>query len=151
MKFDRDDPVLSIDLVAHKTGLPESTIRNYNLAGVLFPRDNESGNGYYSISDLEHINFINRLSNEGLDLINIQHLFNLIPCWKSITCTDQLKKNCAAYDDYRKLCWIFINTYCRDPKKSCKECKVYEEGCTAIGDLKLLIENSKSNQVHVSK
>ncbi|NOY57592.1 MAG: MerR family transcriptional regulator [Calditrichaeota bacterium] len=137
-----NEPIFTIGIAAKKLGVSVPTLRMYEHAGLILPYRNKTGRRIYSIADLMRIGFIRRLiKEEGLNLAGIRRLIALLPCWNLKPCSPSSMKNCPAYLDCKKICWMVPETTCRDSQDQCRTCPVYLHTCDSVDHLKDVFEN----------
>lgn len=80
-KSSRDSDEMTIGALAHAAGVPTSTVRYYERAGILRPRGRSAGNyRLYSNEDLQRLRFIRAAQETGFTLEDITHLFRPASC-----------------------------------------------------------------------
>ena len=75
-----DSERLTIDELAHHSGLPASTIRLYQTKGVLPPPTKQGRVGYYGEGHVARLKLIAQLQNEGFSLASISRL---VDAWEN--------------------------------------------------------------------
>jgi MerR family transcriptional regulator/heat shock protein HspR len=120
------------------------TIRMYEREGLLLPHKTASGQRLFNESDIHWISCIRRLIKEkGLNLEGIRRLLALIPCWELRPCSEEERKNCTAYWDETRPCWMMkadVSENCRI--FNCRDCQVYQVA-SRCDNLKTLLRLNK--------
>ena len=102
-------PVYPIGIVAEMLDVHPETIRVWEKHGVVHP-GRRSGRRFYSDDDLKRLQFIRRLTNDGLNIPAIRHYLQLYPCWQLDGCPHCMHRT----TDYgcTKPCWKEEGAYC---------------------------------------
>ena len=103
-------PLYPISVVAELINVHPATIRAWEKNGVIQPA-RRSGKRFYSTNDLKRLQFIQQLTQEGLNLPAIRYHLKLYPCWYSDGCP-----NCVHNSDglsCGKPCWKDEGTLCQ--------------------------------------
>jgi MerR family transcriptional regulator/heat shock protein HspR len=103
-------PVYPIGVVAEMLNVHPETVRVWERHGVVRP-GRRSGRRFYSDNDLKRLRFIQRLTNEGLNLPAIRHYLRLYPCWELEGCPECMHRSQDA--TCTKPCWKEEGTYCQ--------------------------------------
>ncbi|MFC1938266.1 MerR family transcriptional regulator [Chloroflexota bacterium] len=118
-------PLYTIGIIAELLNVHRETIRAWERAGVVQPPQRRSGKRFYSDDDLKRLQFIHRLTEDGLNLPAVRHYLQLYPCWQMDDCPGCMYRSsdisCA------KPCWKEEGTYCLvygnvDACLNCKYC-----------------------------
>jgi len=104
-------PLYSMGVVSELLDIHPETIRTWERYGLVQPPQRRSGRRTFSENDFKRLEFIQRLTGEGLTVRAVLHYLKLYPCWKVDDCTDCL--NCDDKTGYSKPCW-------RNPGCSCR-------------------------------
>lgn len=98
------------------------TIRVWERNGVVRP-GRRSGRRFYSDDDLKRLRFIQKLTNEGLNLPAIRHYLRLYPCWQMDTCPECMRGSQDA--TCTKPCWKDEGTHCQVSASDdlCRNCE----------------------------
>jgi len=104
-------PLYSIGVVSELLGIHQETIRVWEKSGVVQPPQRRSGKRFYSEIDLKRLQFIQKLSREGLTVRALHYYLRLYPCWKTAECSSCLHNSNQIGST--KLCWQEPSTYCQ--------------------------------------
>ena len=129
MKIVRNHPLYSIGVVSELLKVHPETIRTWEKFGVIQPPQRRSGKRFYSEIDLKRLEFIRRLTREGLTLPAIRYHLRLYPCWEVNDCPGSIC--CSNQSSFAKLCWRDPTTYCQasSDEDLCINCRVqHQEG-----------------------
>jgi len=113
------------------------TVRVWERHGVVRP-GRRSGRRFYSDDDLKRLRFVQRLTNEGLNLPAIRHYLRLYPCWELEGCPECMHRSQDAA--CTKPCWKEEGTYCQvsGSEDLCRNCEYrrsrVERDATAAGE-----------------
>jgi MerR family transcriptional regulator/heat shock protein HspR len=77
MDADRDRPLYGISVAAELTGVNPQALRGYEAKGLVDPARTEGGTRRYSGQDIERINKITALLDDGLNLAGVAHVLAL--------------------------------------------------------------------------
>jgi DNA-binding transcriptional MerR regulator len=122
LKGIQDYPLYSIGVVSELLGVHPETIRLWERSGVVQPPQRRSGKRFYSERDLNRLQFIHKLAQEGLTLRALHYYLRLYPCWKVTNCPGCI--NNSGQIGSTKLCWQEAGTYCQvaNNKDPCAWC-----------------------------
>ena len=115
-------PLYPIGIVSELLGVHPETIRVWERNGVIQP-GRRSGKRYYSENDLARLRFVQRLTNERLNLPAIRHYLKLYPCWQMDECPHCMHRtedvSCT------KPCWKEEGVYCQASanEDTCRDCE----------------------------
>jgi hypothetical protein len=114
-----------INEVAHRVGLSQKRIREYEKEGLIKPeREPRTNNRIYSEFEVSQIQRISRLIHErGFTVACLRNILVLAPCWNVFGCMD--KEACPAYQNPHEDCWKVMRDqpeFCGGP---CERCAVY--------------------------
>jgi MerR family transcriptional regulator/heat shock protein HspR len=127
------EPVYTIGVAARKLGVSSETLRYYEKEGLLIPYRTETGRRLYSQRDLEWIRcFRGQMADNKLNVAGIRLLMALMPCWELKPCSEEERRQCPAYMNYKVVCWTVEepgSTACQ--QDICLECHVYLDACRA--------------------
>ena len=123
MKVRQDRPLYPIGVVSELLDVHPETIRTWERSGVVRPPQRRSGKRFYSENDLKQLQFIQRLTTEGLTLRAVHYYLRLYPCWSTEYCAGCIH-NKSDQDNGAKPCWQEPDTYCEvaggvDPCANC--------------------------------
>jgi len=127
LNFPDNEPVFPIRTAAKLLKISVHTLRMYEREGLIIPFKKTTNQRLYSQKDVERIECVRRaIKNDKLSIKGIVRIFSLIPCWKIVNCSEEDKKNCAAYTGNSLPCWMFHhkNNFCSD--RDCRSCGVYQ-------------------------
>ena len=115
-------PLYSIGVVSDLLQVHPETIRVWERHGVIRPQ-RRGRQRFYSNNDLKRLQFIQRLTDEGLNLPAISHYLKLYPCWQLSDCPACMH----ASDDAGcgKPCWKEVGMFCyvSPESDSCATCE----------------------------
>jgi len=139
--IDKEEPLLTIGVVARKLNTSVHSIRLYEREGLLLSYKKESGHRLFSEKDVERIVCIKKSITENKVSINgMRMLLSLIPCWKIKNCPKDERDTCPAFLEHESPCWQYKDTVKGDcATNDCRICPVY----TSIGsceELKSLLQ-----------
>jgi MerR family transcriptional regulator/heat shock protein HspR len=140
------EPVITIGNVAERLGISVSTVRKYEAEGLIIPHRTDSGHRLFSFEDIERIRIIqNMIQNLGLNIEGIRRLQAMIPCWELLPCTEEMRKNCPAFSDSTRPCWMIKDLECAEDRSKCRSCPVYRLGAQCIEDIKQVVYGRLNN------
>jgi len=141
------DPIISIGTVADKLATSVSSIRKYEAEGFIIPHKSESGHRLFSLEDVERIRTIQHLIKDyGLNLEGIRRLQALLPCWRILPCTSKQWKQCPAFKDHSKPCWMTNGMECVPRRNECRLCHVYRFGSLYIENIKETVYSGRKDK-----
>ncbi len=123
MKIVRNQPLYSIGVVSELLEVHPETIRTWERYGVIQPPQRKGGKRLYSEIDLKRLEFIRRLTGEGLTLPAIRYHLRLYPCWEVNDCPGLICR--SNQSSFAKPCWREAESYCQAPSNEdlCTKCK----------------------------
>jgi MerR family transcriptional regulator/heat shock protein HspR len=137
--IDKKEPIFTIGIVAERLGISEHTIRMYDREGLIIPFKKESGHRLFSEYDMERIECIKKtIAEKKISIAGIRRLLALIPCWEIKKCPIEIRKECPAYIDFDKPCWLHKANLKGDcATNECRECDVYNsiKSCDELKEL----------------
>ena len=74
---DRTRPVYMISVAAELAGVHPQTQRAYEQKGLVVPQRTRGNTRMYSQADIERLELIGRLTNEGINLAGVIHILDL--------------------------------------------------------------------------
>jgi len=118
----QNHPVYSIGVVSELLGVHPETVRTWEKSGVVEPPQRRSGKRFYSEMDYKRLQFVHKLTREGLTLRALHYYLRLYPCWKTSACPGCLYNSVQVGST--KLCWQDVNTFCQvvSNKNPCLDC-----------------------------
>jgi len=118
-------PVYPIGVVAEILEVHPETIRSWERGGVAEPPQRRGGKRFYSEEDLKRLQFVKKLTNEGLNLPAIRHYLQLYPCWVMHDCPGCMRRTQNA--GCAKPCWREEGTFClvSTDEDLCESCKLH--------------------------
>ena len=144
---DRDDPVISIGVLAQKVGLSVSAVRKYENEGLIIAHRTDSGHRLFSHEDVDRIRNIHHLIQDlGLNLEGIRRLQALLPCWDLLPCSAETGKNCPAYRDNTRPCWTIKGLDCAPQGNECRRCVVYRFGSLCTEEIKTVVHHQNGQR-----
>ena len=105
-----NQPLYPIGIISELLNVHPETVRSWEKYDVVQPQ-RRSGKRFYSDSDLKRMRFIQRLTEEGLNLPAIRHYLQLYPCWRMDDCPGCMHRSQDA--TCAKPCWKEEGTYCQ--------------------------------------
>ena len=119
-----DRPLYPIGIVSELINVHPETIRVWERNDVIHPW-RRGGKRFYSENDLARLRFIQRLTNEGLNLPAIRHYLRLYPCWEMEECPHCMHRS----EDISctKPCWKEEGVYCLASanEDACRNCEFH--------------------------
>jgi MerR family transcriptional regulator/heat shock protein HspR len=98
----------------------------YEREGLIIPHKSKGNQRLYTFVDIERIVSIRKNMKElKLSINSIRMLLSTVPCYRIINCSEEDRKNCAAYHEGIKPCWSFKHEGNICESIECKECEVY--------------------------
>lgn len=74
---DKDRPVYMISVAAELAGVHPQTLRAYEQKGLVTPKRTEGNTRRYSRADIEKLELINELTDEGINLAGVIRILDL--------------------------------------------------------------------------
>ncbi|MBQ9059432.1 MAG: MerR family transcriptional regulator [Atopobiaceae bacterium] len=74
---DKDKPLYMISVAAELTGMHPQTLRVYEQKGLINPGRSRGNTRLYSQSDIERLQLINRLTDEGINLAGVVRIIDM--------------------------------------------------------------------------
>ena len=74
---DRDKPLYMISVAADLTGMHPQTLRVYESKGIIKPKRSKGNTRMYSQADIERLELINELTDEGINLAGVIRILDL--------------------------------------------------------------------------
>ncbi len=74
---DRDKPLYMISVAADLTGMHPQTLRVYEQKGLVTPGRSRGNTRLYSQADIERLNLINKLTDEGINLAGVVRILDM--------------------------------------------------------------------------
>ena len=74
---DRNRPVYMISVAAQLAGVHPQTLRTYEQKGLVTPQRTRGNTRMYSQADIERLELINELTNEGINLAGVIRILDL--------------------------------------------------------------------------
>lgn len=92
-------PVYSLAIAAQLVGLSQRTLRTYEENGLIAPaRIGAREQRMYSEQDIQWLRCIrDMIHDEGLTVIAIRRLLDLVPCWEIHHCAPEIALKCAPF------------------------------------------------------
>lgn len=75
--YGKDKPVYMISVAAELTGMHPQTLRTYEQRGLITPGRSSGNTRLYSQADIDKINLIGKLSDEGINLAGVIRILDL--------------------------------------------------------------------------
>ena len=73
----KDTPLYMISVAAELTGMHPQTLRVYEQKGLVTPGRSRGNTRLYSQSDIERLNLISRLTDEGINLAGVVRILDM--------------------------------------------------------------------------
>ena len=73
----RDKPLYMISVAAELTGMHPQTLRVYEQKGLVTPGRSRGNTRLYSQADIERLNLINKLTDEGINLAGVIRILDM--------------------------------------------------------------------------
>jgi len=77
MMDDRDRPLYMISVAAELSGMHPQTLRVYESRGLVTPKRSGGNTRLYSQADIEQLELISQLTNEGINLAGVMRIIDL--------------------------------------------------------------------------
>lgn len=74
---DRDKPLYMISVAAELTGMHPQTLRVYESKGLVNPKRSGGNTRLYSRADIERLELINQLTDEGINLAGVVRILDM--------------------------------------------------------------------------
>ena len=74
---DKDKPLYMISVAAELTGMHPQTLRVYEQKGLVTPGRSRGNTRLYSQADIERLNLINKLTDEGINLAGVMRILDM--------------------------------------------------------------------------
>ena len=74
---DRDKPLYMISVAAELTGIHPQTLRVYEQKGLVTPGRSRGNTRLYSQADIERLNLISKLTDEGINLAGVVRILDM--------------------------------------------------------------------------
>ena len=74
---DKDKPLYMISVAAELTGMHPQTLRVYKQKGLVTPGRSRGNTRLYSQADIERLNLINKLTDEGINLAGVIRILDM--------------------------------------------------------------------------
>ena len=74
---DRDKPLYMISVAAELTGMHPQTLRVYEQKGLVSPGRSRGNTRLYSQADIDRLNLISRLTDEGINLAGVIRVLDM--------------------------------------------------------------------------
>ena len=89
----RDKPLYMISVAAELTGMHPQTLRVYEQKGLVTPGRSRGNTRLYSQADIDRLNLINRLTDEGINLAGVVRILDM---------TERAEQRDAEIDELRR-------------------------------------------------
>lgn len=76
-RTDRDRPVYMIGVAAQLAGMHPQTLRSYEQKGLVTPQRTSGNTRMYSQADIERLELVTELTNEGINLAGVIRILDL--------------------------------------------------------------------------
>ena len=146
IRYEDDDPVISIGVLSERVGLSVSAVRKYEKEGLIIAHRTASGRRLFSHEDIGRIRNVQHLIQDlGLNIEGIRRMQALLPCWDLYPCGPQTRETCPAYQETARPCWTIKGLDCAQGNE-CRRCVVYRLGSLCTEDIKRLLHNHNDSQ-----
>lgn len=117
----------SIRDASRMSGVKPNLIRTYQRMGLINPyRDPDNNYRSFTLDEIEWIQRISKLIHEeGLNIEGIRRFLTLTPCWETMGCSPETRKQCAAKDFSDTPCWNFNDSDGCARFNQCYKCRYY--------------------------
>ena len=147
VRYEDDDPVISIGVLSERVGLSVSAVRKYEKEGLIIAHRTASGRRLFSHEDIGRIRNVQHLiQGLGLNIEGIRRMQALLPCWDLHPCSAQTRQTCPAYQETTRPCWTIKGVDCGPQGNECRRCVVYRLGSLCTEDIKRLLHNHDDSQ-----
>lgn len=89
----KDKPLYMISVAAELTGMHPQTLRVYEQKGLVTPGRSRGNTRLYSQADIDRLNLINRLTDEGINLAGVVRILDM---------TERAEQRDAEIDELRR-------------------------------------------------
>lgn len=121
-------PTIAIGIAAKMLGISVSSIRQYEMEGLIVLARGDNGRRLLSGKDIDRIACVKRrIVEEGYNFEGLRRLLALIPCWEMRPCTLEERSNCQAFHDQTTPCWSMQKSVCAQKGYDCRNCRTYWE------------------------
>jgi MerR family transcriptional regulator/heat shock protein HspR len=135
-----DEPLISIGVLAQKVGLSVSAVRKYENEGLIIAHRTGSRHRLFSHEDISRVRNIQHMIQDlGLNIEGIHRIQALLPCWDLLPCSVETRKDCRAYKDTTRPCWMIKGCECATQGNECRRCAVYRFGSLCAEEIKRLV------------
>jgi len=142
-----EDPLIPIGVLAERVGLSVSAIRKYENESLIIAHRTDSGHRLFSHEDIGRVRNIQHMIQElGLNVAGIRRMQALLPCWDLLPCREKTHRNCPAYKDNTRPCWMIKGLDCAPQGNECRQCAVYRFGSLCTQDIKRLLHDQNDVQ-----
>ena len=139
-QHETDDPVISIGVLARKVGLSVSAVRKYENQGLIIAHRTAARHRLFSHKDIDRVRNIHYLIQDlGLNIEGIRRMQALLPCWNLLPCGPETRRNCPAYRDNTRPCWMIKGLDYAVQGNECRQCVTYRFGSLCTLDIKRLL------------
>jgi len=137
------EPLMSIGTLAEKVELSVSAVRKYENECLIIAHRTPSGHRLFSREDIDRIRNIHHMIQDlGLNIKGIRRLQALLPCWELLPCNGEDHKDCPAYKDNSRPCWMLKGRDCTPSDgNQCRQCVVYRFGSLCTEQIKSLVHH----------
>ena len=74
---DRNRPLYMISVAAELAGVHPQTLRIYEAKGIIKPKRSAGNTRMYSQADIEHLELVSQLTDEGINLAGVMRILDL--------------------------------------------------------------------------
>ena len=92
---DKDRPLYMISVAAELAGVHPQTLRIYEQKGLVSPQRTRGNTRMYSQADIERLQLINELTDEGINLAGVFASSTLKGAWMSVTTSSMPASSCT--------------------------------------------------------
>ncbi len=135
------DPVVSIGTLAERVGMSVSAVRKYENESLIIAHRTASGHRLFSQEDIQRVRNIHHMIQDvGLNVEGIRRLQAMLPCWELLPCSEEKRRECPAYKDNSRPCWMIKGLDCAPSHgNECRECVIYRFGSLCTEQIKNVV------------
>ena len=138
----QSDPLVSIGALARQVGLSVSAVRKYENDGLIIAHRTEAAHRLFSYEDVDRVRHIQHLIQDlGLNTEGIRRMQAMLPCWDLLPCSEETRRQCPAYQDTTRPCWMIRGIDCEAQGNECRQCVVYRFGSLCTEHIKRLLQD----------
>jgi len=117
----------SIGEAARKLKISVETIRLYERSGLILFVKTKGNQRLVDQADIDRIICIRQAINEHkISIGGIRRMQSMVPCWDYVSCSEDQRKKCPAYQRPDAGCWTYNHTRNDCAGTNCRQCDVYQ-------------------------